>query len=138
MWSILWITYVIKWMNLKSEFCLYFETEGVWLTKHLMVFFYCLISQPYSSLKFWTTYQREKYTFFRQMMKLYSIFMMTVITVLTPLSSSPILVLGILLVDRESTDCIQEKINVLFRWITRRWSETRVLVLKKFKLPTIF
>jgi len=71
-------------------------------------------------------------------MKLYSIIMMTVITVLTPLSSFPILVLGIFLVDRESTDCIQEKINVLFRWITRRWSETRVLVLKKFKLPTIF
>jgi len=23
MWFIIWITYIIKWINLKSEFCLY-------------------------------------------------------------------------------------------------------------------
>jgi len=29
MWSTIWITYIIKWINLKSNFYLYFETKSV-------------------------------------------------------------------------------------------------------------
>jgi len=27
--DLLWTTYIIKWMNLKNQFCLYFKTDGV-------------------------------------------------------------------------------------------------------------
>lgn len=39
MWSILWTTDIIKWMNLKSEFCLYFETDGVKYKQKNLIFF---------------------------------------------------------------------------------------------------
>jgi len=41
-------TYIIKWMNLKSDFCLYLETEGV---HGIFIFWEMLTSAPEALFK---------------------------------------------------------------------------------------